>query len=485
MRAGPTVGCNCSFWEWPWLSFRAKRGISPWSIAFRHTNGQMSTARFLGPQAGLRNDILEATANSRHAGKACRVLTVGVATLAAGLLVLLLGGCTGESPAVRATRIISVARPPGVPILRVKLGDDATSLSISVRGPYKIADGGRPAFGDSSLPWTEVRIDGNGLAMGGAVLASGQADVVPERDGTVRVRQVVGDVCRERGYRGAVRIVLTRDRQVRVINVLNMEAYLAGVVSNEMPASWNLEALKAQAVAARTYALGEHNLHAKHDFELYDSTLSQAYGGLDAETDKSRRAAADTWGVVGSWHNPKGKAELVPMYYHSTCGGMTEAAGAVFGGETAGPLQGGVECTYCYRSKKFQWSGVTLTKREISDALRQSDDPDLARLAPVSRVEVGEETPRGRVAWIKLVGARGGAILVRCDKFRLLVGPTRITSNWFTIKDAGNAIVLEGRGNGHGVGLCQYGAEYLAEHGKTAEEIVRFYYPGIELTKAY
>jgi stage II sporulation protein D len=398
---------------------------------------------------------------------------------------LLLGGCSYESPAVRATRIISVAKPPGVPIVRVKLGDDAASLSISVGGPYKIADGGRPAFGGPSLPWSEVRIDGNRLAMGGAVLASGEADVVPERDGTVRVRQVLGDVCRERGYRGTVRIVLTHDRQLRVINVVNLEAYLAGVVANEMPASWNLEALKAQAVAARTFALGEHNLHTKHDFELYDSTLSQAYGGLDAEADKSRRAAADTWGVVGSFRDAKGKTVLLPMYYHSTCGGMTEASGAVFGGETPGPLQGGVECTYCYRSKKFQWSGVTLTKREISDALRQSDDADLARLAPVSRVEVGEETPRGRVAWVKIVSTRGNALLVRGDKFRLLVGPTRVTSNWFSVKDAGHSVVFEGRGNGHGVGLCQFGAEYLAEHGKTAEEIIRFYYPGVELSKAY
>jgi stage II sporulation protein D len=336
-----------------------------------------------------------------------------------------------------------------------------------------------------SLPLTEVRAENGRIVLGSQVLGAGEAEIVPERNGSVRVRQAVGGAARERGYRGSVRILLAPEGLLRVINVLNLEAYVAGVVCQEMPSAWDPKALEAQAVAARTYALAEHNSHIGKDFDLYDSTFSQAYAGLAGETEKSRRAATATRGIVGTCRGRNGRPALVPMYYHSTCGGMTEAAGAVFGGETLPPLRGGVTCRYCYRSKKYQWSGVTVTKREIAEAMHRSADPAVQRLGPIRRVEVAAETPGGRVAALRLTDAQGSQATVRCSQFRILVGATRVTSNWFAMEDLGDAIRFGGRGNGHGVGLCQYGAEYLAEKGKTGVEILRYYYPGIELARAY
>jgi stage II sporulation protein D len=298
---------------------------------------------------------------------------------------------------------------------------------------------------------------------------------------------VAGKV-RQRSYRGILRILTTGDGNVRVINVLPVELYVAGVVANELVKTWHLEAYKAQAVAARSYALSERATRTAQDFDVYDSTLSQVYGGLDTETPTALEAVNKTRGIVTAYRGANGKVYLMRALYHSTCGGGTVPAGRVFGGPTSPPLAGGVQCTFCAASPRYRWADVVLTKAEIGEALVQSGLPALTLLKGVAGVKVTSTIgPGGRVETIRIDDGRGQFALLSAGQFRSLIGAGRIFSNWFTIEDDGGDTVriTGGRGYGHGVGLCQWGAQYLAEHGQTGEQILRYYYPGVELLKAY
>jgi stage II sporulation protein D len=420
----------------------------------------------------------------RYAARTALLAVLGVAV---GVMGLAPAGCTpppgAESPAV--LRIPHIGKE--VPMVRVRLGEDVPTLVVAVQGPWRLmAEGGEIARGDS-LAATPVGVQNGQLLVGAAPAVDGPVDLLSERDGAIVIRQTVAGAVRQRSYRGTIRLVPEAGGLVRVINTLPLEAYLAGVLANELFKTWNVEAYKAQAVAARTYALQQRNTHLHDETDLSDSTASQVYGGATTETKTSWDAVVKTWAVAGAVRGADGKSTLLKMYYSSTCGGMTASAAAVFGGPCPAPLLGGVRCEWCQASTKYRWPDVVLTKQEIAEGLRHSGYPDLATLGPVATVEVAELAGAGdRATVIRVTGKSGRAVLVRAALWRTLVGAGKVPSTWFDIQDAGDRIVLkDGRGFGHGVGMCQWGAEFLAEHGKTGEEILRYYYPGVELVRAY
>jgi len=412
--------------------------------------------------------------------------------LAAGLAMVVASGCACEAPPARAPRgvrplpVVAPKMGPEVPRIRVKLGEDAASFAAAVAGPWHLTnEAGQVASGDA-LDWTEVTVQDGKVLFGSAAPVAGPVELRSDRDAGVWIRQTVNGSARERGYRGLLRLAPTSTGLLRAINVLPMEAYLAGVVANELLKSWHVEAYKAQAVAARTFAIIQRNQKTRYDFDVYDSVLDQVYGGCGTETRKSWEAVRGTWGVVATYRGPSGNPVLLKTYYSSTCGGETASAASMFGGQAPAPLVGGVQCTYCRKSPRYTWPPVTLSKQEIGDALRRSTAKDLARLGRVRTVEVAERTSGGRADQIRITDAAGQAFILRAGYWRMLMGPSRVPSTWFDIGDAADRIILKnGRGCGHGVGLCQWGTQYWAEHGKTAEEILRYYYPGVELVKAY
>ena len=417
-----------------------------------------------------------------------------VMLLAAGLAMVVVSGCACEAPSPRAPRGV---RPPPVavipkmgpevPVIRVKLGDDAACFAVAVAGPWHLASASGDGASGESLDWTEVMVQDGKVLFGSPAPVAGPVELRSDRDAGVWIRQTVEGAARERGYRGILRLAPTSTGLLRAVNVVPMEEYVAAVVPVELLKPWHVEAYKAQAVAARTYALIQRNQKTRYDFDVYDSVSDQVYGGCGAETRRAWEAVQGTWGVVATYRGAGGNPVLLKTYYSSTCGGETASAAGVFGGEAPPPLAGGVECTWCRKSPKYTWPSLALTKQEIGDALRRSGMKDLARLGRVRSVEVAERASRGgRADQIRIVDAAGQAYLLRAGYWRMLMGPKRVRSTWFDIQDAGDRILLKnGRGDGHGVGLCQWGAEYLAEHGKTAEEILRYYYPGVELVKAY
>lgn len=404
--------------------------------------------------------------------------------LAAALAAIVVGGCSCEKPRIRP-----VPTPMGheVPNIRVMLGDEAPLVAIAVTGPWRLVGPAGDVGSGESLGWTDVACQKGQVLFGNLPPTAGTLELRPERDGSIWVAQAINGKDRERAYRGVLRLVPTASGTLRVINVLPIEPYVAGVVANELFKSWHLEAYKAQAVAARTFALIEHNQRVRYDYDVRDSTLSQVYGGAATETKTSWDAVTATMGIVATYRGKTGKPTLLKTYYHSTCGGGTVSATSVFGGSSPEPLAGGVPCTWCRNSRKFTWPDVVITKKEITDAMKKSGIPELVRLGPIKRVEVSATAGSGgRAEEIRLTDAAGAAVDVHAGTWRGLVGAVRMPSTWFTIEDQPDRIVLKnGRGFGHGVGLCQYGAQYLAEHGRTGEQILRYYYPGVQLTRAY
>jgi stage II sporulation protein D len=401
--------------------------------------------------------------------------------LSAAVGAVLVSGCSCEGPTRRPAP--AAGREP--PLVRVRLGDDAPAAAVAVTGPWRLMAAGAEAASGEILDWTDVAAQAGGIRFGDQVPAAGPLELHPTEDGSIWVRQTVGGRQRDRCYRGFLRIITTGAGTLRVVNVVPMEDYLAGVLANELLKPWNPEAYKAQCVVARTYAL-TCLAGRNRDCDVCDSTFSQVYGGAASETQRAWDAVTATWGIVATYRDSRGKAVLLPTYYHSTCGGATVPAGSVFGGPTPAPLAG-VPCTYCRNSPKYRWPEVVLTKQEIGEALKRSGYTAAVRLGPVARVEVAATTGEGgRAETIRVVDAAGSSVLLQAPYWRGLVGASRIPSTWFDIEDRGAAVALTGgRGYGHGVGLCQWGAEYLAERGKTGEEILRYYYPKVELAKAY
>ena len=268
-------------------------------------------------------------------------------------------------------------------------------------------------------------------------------------------------------YLGRIEVVGDADGLV-VLNRLPVETYLLGIVGSEMPAAWPVEALKAQAVAARTYAL-QRRLRRRaggHAWDLTDSVISQVYRGAESIRPSVIEAVRATRGVVLTFgHEP---AEAL---FHSTCGGHTEPSERVFGGRL--PYLERRACRWCRESTKYRWS-IELDREPVGRLLERAG---LAR--GFRRLErAGEEAD-------VIVYDRRGRRAVDPERVRSAVGPARLYSTRFDVDTRGGALRLDGAGYGHRVGLCQWGARGMAAEGRTYRQILGHYYDGAPLKRAY
>jgi len=298
----------------------------------------------------------------------------------------------------------------------------------------------------------------------------------------------------ERRYRGRLRISLNDDRQtLRVINLVPLEPYLAGVVGAEMPSYWEPEALKAQAIAARTYCLYTKNRFGRRrPWDVRSSEASQVYRGTEAESAQIWNAVTDTYGqVLATGESTSAEPELFPAYYSAVCGGYTADCESVFG-EDFGPLQP-VECPYCKNVAKlglFFWPMAQFDAATVTDQVA-TRYPAFVPLGPIRQIEVVERSDRGplsRLATVRLTGSTGKSRSIRAEDFRLSLDPTgrKIQSTMCDLIPWGNGWAFTaGRGWGHGVGLCQCGAEGMARQGKTTQQILQHYYPGAKIVNIY
>jgi stage II sporulation protein D len=254
----------------------------------------------------------------------------------------------------------------------------------------------------------------------------------------------------------------------RTVEELPFEEYVSGVVAGEMPTSFPPEALKAQAVAARSYALTRklEAVAAGRSWDVGAGVISQVYrGGAGSAQRSAAEATAGEVLVRGM--------EPVEAYFHSACGGRTEAGLAALGRDL--PYLAPVECSRCQAAPRVRW-------RVVFDAAELGRAAGLA--GPAQGVRVALRTGTGRAGRVELT--RGNrAVALTAVELRQRLGYSRLPSLAFEVSAAGGGFAFEGRGHGHGAGLCQWGAAALAREGKTYREILAHYYPGTEVVRMY
>ena len=310
------------------------------------------------------------------------------------------------------------------------------------------------------------------------LLASDSQPPLLHRRGADFTAAVILDGSEARSCRGALEL-RAEDGLVRAVNALDLQYYLLGVVGAEMPAYFDEEALAAQAVACRTFALYalERARKASRKRVFAATTGFQVYKGVGAETRSIRKAVMRTRGQALSW-----RGGLFSSYFHSTCGGHTASSKEALGVTSIAPLAG-VACGACSYGRFTNWSSVLeagqlhLVAREYLE----KNHPEL-QLGEVQELEVAERSADGRALSLRLRHSLG-VFEWRADRFRF---PGTLPSTAFTPGRTGSGgWALRGSGFGHGVGLCQVGAGGLARDGLDYREILLHYYPGSELTEAY
>jgi stage II sporulation protein D len=262
--------------------------------------------------------------------------------------------------------------------------------------------------------------------------------------------------------------VIRRGKDLLVINHVDLEEYVKGVVPAEVNAAWHPEMLKAQAVAARTYALYHHRLSAARDYDVASSIQDQVYRGRHGVDDRVEFAVESTRGLIITHQG-------APIYaaFSSTAAGITEDAMVVWSKDL--PYLKGVECPFDLESPYYQWK-ASFRIEALERSLRGQGVPlgTIATLTPLTYSRAG------RVATLRILHSKGELIL-RGEDLRKAVGYTVVPSTQFSIESVGQEIVLSGYGAGHAVGLCQWGAKELAELGYSFATILLYYYPGTEL----
>lgn len=281
----------------------------------------------------------------------------------------------------------------------------------------------------------------------------------------------------ERQYRGLVSIYRDGDRLLAV-NSIELEDYLVGLINHEVSSAWAIEAVKAQAVVARTYALYQSSNSRDPRYDLESTVDDQVYSGSQAEDYRSSLAVRETSGEV----LVDGNGNVVQAFYSSNCGGITELPQNVWG--TSTPIAASVKDPWCARAPNSSWSWA-IDARELGARLKEAGYAGGA----VRSVSVLKESPAKRALRLRIESA-GGRIEIGGNELRRALGYSNLKSAQFDVQrvNAGNAdlgwstqFLFTGRGAGHGVGLCQWGAKGMADGGYDYRQVLGHYYPGLFL----
>lgn len=271
-------------------------------------------------------------------------------------------------------------------------------------------------------------------------------------------------------YRGLAELSQA-EKGILVVNQLALEDYLVGLINCEISSAWPIEAVKAQAVIARTYALNRKAARKDAYYHLESSVIDQVYDGCLIEDSRARRAVSETEREVLTYDGA-----VIQAFYHSSCGGRTEASENVWGSQL--PYLKGVDCQYCLTSAAAVAWEQKLSLNVIEDRLQAAG----YKISGLSDIKTGPQNSRGRLKQVVLVAAKGGLSL-NGDQFRKVVGYGVIKSTRFVVNVSKGEATFSGIGNGHGVGLCQWGAKQRALDGFDYHEILSYYYPGTKLIK--
>ncbi|MZQ76147.1 MAG: SpoIID/LytB domain-containing protein [Peptoclostridium sp.] len=327
-------------------------------------------------------------------------------------------------------------------------------------------------------------------------------------------------------YRGAIICKRLTTGDMTVINRIKLEEYLYGVVPKEMSGGWPVEALKAQAIAARNYTAISLGKHSGQGFDICTTTDCQVYGGYDSEAKNSNAAVDETAGRLMTYDG-----SLVQAFYHSNSGGMTENSENVWSAKL--PYLRGVSDEFSLGAPNDSWS-VALSSDQLQTLLAGSS-VDIGELIGVN---VAKKSENGRVLELEVVGSQGSKTIQK-ESIRKVIGYNTLKSTYFDLQtsngaqqgvkvisasgiksldtseakvmsyagdkiswgtiagtfvqnstkkaqftisqEAAQQYVFNGRGWGHGLGMSQWGAKKMADSGYSYIDILKHYYTGVEI----
>lgn len=288
-----------------------------------------------------------------------------------------------------------------------------------------------------------------------------------------------------------------------VVNHIDLERYLESVVNGEFNSQWADQAVEAQVIAARTYALYQMNAMRKDPGKVFDvesTQKDQVYLGLDRVDSKASEIVVRTKGLILS---PKNGTGAIKAFYHASCGGTTLAPEQVW----KTPFKGfprGVRCGYCNGSPSYSWayqlSFVDLEKRLWNGIQKDSanrknwpraylEAPNRWILSGVRALQEAAGAKTGRIEDLEFSFvdredlSKQLRVAMNAYTARNWIDPAKLKSTWFKLTTRGRSLWFEGKGAGHGVGLCQWGAKAMGEKGFTRDEILLHYYPGVKIAR--
>ncbi|MFA6384436.1 MAG: SpoIID/LytB domain-containing protein [Candidatus Omnitrophota bacterium] len=350
-------------------------------------------------------------------------------------------------------------------IIRVAILNDAVMARVSINGFYRIEDG----------ETREVLATGKNLR--GAITAFKLAVAINGKrytQKTLSLRIDDSDALQVNGRRYHGQLTIKRVRNaMTLINYVDLEDYIKGIAVREISHYWPVDALKVHATVFRTYALYAMKQNVSRDFDVTSDVYSQVYGGTSAQRYRITDCIDDTAGDVLTY-----EGNIFPAYYHSTCGGSTEDAKALWNIDL--PVLRGVACVYCSGSPHYSWK-AKMSFADIAEKLGAAG----VKVSTIKGIEALDTDPSGRVVDIALSVTRGEQVRISAKDFRNIIGPDIVKSSRFILTVRGSSVSLTGTGWGHGVGMCQWGAYFMAKSGHSAAEILDFYYPGSKVVNIH
>jgi stage II sporulation protein D len=411
---------------------------------------------------------------------------------------------------------VGFASPPA---LRVRVLKKVHAFQISGEG-IRVLDGRLPEGNgkESSAPlWSvvcdagKIRLKSKGYLESSSKKESVQGQLSDRGMSSTQVSfEKKGGVLHlgKNTYRDVLHVRLVDPHSCDVMNEVDLEKYLDGLVNSEFSSKWHEESIAAQVIAARTYAyhqlLDARAVRKSQFFDLDSTTTDQVYEGTRKESSRASRIAERTRGLILATYQPqKERWEPVKAFYHSACGGLTELPERVWKKKFAG-FKKQVSCDFCKESPVYQWS-LNLSAEEITRAVLQNAserERKLLKLHTLQKmiqpvlvsIELDPVLEKSRVLRVKLTWKTDSQVFtasVSGARFRDWIGNTRLKSTWFATHSVSphagreSRWQFEGWGHGHGVGMCQWGAKRMGERGFTYASILQYYYPAAMLKKIW
>lgn len=358
---------------------------------------------------------------------------------------------------VIALLFVSIPTSLRAEIIRVAVIENAARVVLTSRDGFFVKTGSGARLG-RALTSAEIGMQ-KGITVNRRDSLEKELLFVPSAGGRISVNQ--------HPYEGIFRIKKTGEGLL-ITNEVDLERYLEGVVPAEMPPDWEREALKVQAVISRTYALYKKKENQGKGYDLVGSVLGQVYKGGSVADPRTSASIAQTKGKVLTYDG-----ELALTFFHSTSAGPTEDASERWNMDF--PYLKGVSCPLDRDSPYFQWER-TITLRDLEEGLQRLGYPVVA----VATLTPLQWSRAGRLLTVRILHD-GGEIILKAEDLRKALGFRVLPSTHFAIDSFGREIHIRGSGYGHGVGLCQWGANVMARQGLKFEEILLYYYPGVTL----